>query len=115
MPQLFDYRLRAMRRDRAARIGPELFLLDRAFADCLERIALVQRSFKRALLIGCPDPAWPEQLRPTGANVEVYDPFIEEAHHKRKRDAPSGTALQLEKIARQHLGRDIPTASTRAG
>jgi len=48
-------------------------------------------------------------------NVEVYDPFIEEAHHKRKRDAPSGTALQLEKIARQHLGREIPTASTRAG
>jgi SAM-dependent methyltransferase len=74
MPQLFDYRLRAMRRDRAARIGTELFLLDRAFADCLERIALVQRSFERALLIGCPDPAWPEQLRPTGANVEVYDP-----------------------------------------
>jgi len=48
-------------------------------------------------------------------NVEIYDPFIEEAHHKRKRDAPSGTALQLEKIARQHLGRDIPTSSTRAG
>ena len=48
-------------------------------------------------------------------NVEIYDPFIEEAHHKRKRDAPSGTALHLEKIASQHLGRDIPTASTRAG
>lgn len=48
-------------------------------------------------------------------SVDSYDPFIEEAHHKRKRDAPSGTALQLEKIARQHLGRDIPTSSTRAG
>ena len=48
-------------------------------------------------------------------NVEIYDPFIEEAHHKRKRDAPSGTALQLEQIVRQHLGRDVPTSSTRAG
>ena len=47
--------------------------------------------------------------------VETYDPFIEEAHHKRKRDAPSGTALQLEKIATQALGREIPVASTRAG
>ena len=48
-------------------------------------------------------------------NVEIYDPFIEEAHHQRKRDAPSGTALQLEKIVKQHLGREIPTSSTRAG
>jgi 4-hydroxy-tetrahydrodipicolinate reductase len=48
-------------------------------------------------------------------SVEIYDPFIEEAHHKRKRDAPSGTALQLEKVVKQHLGRDIPTSSTRAG
>jgi 4-hydroxy-tetrahydrodipicolinate reductase len=47
--------------------------------------------------------------------VEAYDPFIEEAHHKRKRDAPSGTALQLEKIAAQGLGREVPVASTRAG
>jgi 4-hydroxy-tetrahydrodipicolinate reductase len=48
-------------------------------------------------------------------NVDSYDPFIEEAHHKRKRDAPSGTALQLEKVAEQQLGREIPVASTRAG
>jgi 4-hydroxy-tetrahydrodipicolinate reductase len=48
-------------------------------------------------------------------NVEAYDPFIEEAHHKRKRDAPSGTALQLEKIAKHALGREVPVSSTRAG
>jgi 4-hydroxy-tetrahydrodipicolinate reductase len=48
-------------------------------------------------------------------HVESYDGFIEEAHHKRKRDAPSGTALQLEKIAAQALGRDLPVTSTRAG
>jgi 4-hydroxy-tetrahydrodipicolinate reductase len=48
-------------------------------------------------------------------NVETYDPFIEEAHHKRKRDAPSGTALHLKKIAEHGLGRDVPASSTRAG
>jgi 4-hydroxy-tetrahydrodipicolinate reductase len=47
--------------------------------------------------------------------VEGYAPFIEEAHHMRKRDAPSGTALQLRELMAKHLGADIPTASTRAG
>jgi hypothetical protein len=37
-PELFDMRLRSMRRDRAARTGPELFLHERAFADVLERL-----------------------------------------------------------------------------
>ncbi|MDX6614714.1 MAG: 4-hydroxy-tetrahydrodipicolinate reductase [Blastocatellia bacterium] len=50
------------------------------------------------------------------ANIEGYDPFIEEAHHKRKRDAPSGTALHLsELLARAMKGREIPVSSTRAG
>ncbi|HET9478535.1 MAG TPA: dihydrodipicolinate reductase C-terminal domain-containing protein [Pyrinomonadaceae bacterium] len=49
------------------------------------------------------------------ASVEGYAPFIEEAHHMRKRDAPSGTALQLRELMAKHLGPDISTASTRAG
>jgi 4-hydroxy-tetrahydrodipicolinate reductase len=49
------------------------------------------------------------------AAVDTYAPFIEEAHHMRKRDAPSGTALQLRDLLAQHLGPEIPTASTRAG
>jgi 4-hydroxy-tetrahydrodipicolinate reductase len=49
------------------------------------------------------------------ASVEDYAPFIEEAHHMRKRDAPSGTALQLRELMAKHLGPEIPTASTRAG
>ena len=47
-----------------------------------------------------------------------YDPFIEEAHHARKRDAPSGTALALATILSQGLGKEggsVPIASTRAG
>jgi 4-hydroxy-tetrahydrodipicolinate reductase len=47
--------------------------------------------------------------------LESYDGFIEEAHHKRKRDAPSGTAGQLHKIVAEELGHDVPVTSTRAG
>lgn len=74
MPELFDMKLRALRRDRAARAGPELFLFERVFADCLERIALMSRRFERALLIGCPDQGWPERLRACAADVDVRDP-----------------------------------------
>jgi 4-hydroxy-tetrahydrodipicolinate reductase len=49
------------------------------------------------------------------AAVEGYDPFIEEAHHNRKKDAPSGTALKLRDILSGHLEGNISTASTRAG
>jgi 4-hydroxy-tetrahydrodipicolinate reductase len=49
------------------------------------------------------------------AAVDGYAPFIEEAHHSRKRDAPSGTALKLRDLMSEQLGPDIPTASTRAG
>jgi 4-hydroxy-tetrahydrodipicolinate reductase len=49
------------------------------------------------------------------AAVEGYWPFIEEAHHNRKRDAPSGTALKLRDLMSEHLGPEIPTSSTRAG
>lgn len=74
MNQLFDPILRARRRDRAARVGPELFLLERAFADCLERIEIMDRPWARALLIGCPDPAWKGRLQQVAEDVEVADP-----------------------------------------
>ena len=48
-------------------------------------------------------------------SLESYDAFIEEAHHKRKRDAPSGTALQLGEIVASYLSREVPVSSTRAG
>lgn len=74
MAALFDMNLRALRRDRAARIGPELFLHERAFADCLERVAFLNRRFASALLIGCPDPSWPARLSEVAQQVEVRDP-----------------------------------------
>jgi SAM-dependent methyltransferase len=71
---LFDPDLRALRRDRAARVGVETFLLERAFADCLDRISLVQRRFANALLIGCPDPDWKSRLRELADGVKASDP-----------------------------------------
>jgi 4-hydroxy-tetrahydrodipicolinate reductase len=47
-------------------------------------------------------------------SMEDYAPFIEEAHHARKRDAPSGTALRLRGLLAAN-GKEIPIASTRAG
>ena len=45
-----------------------------------------------------------------------YDTYIEESHHKFKRDAPSGTALMLKNILQAHYQQiDIPVTSVRAG
>jgi 4-hydroxy-tetrahydrodipicolinate reductase len=56
-----------------------------------------------------------EQAAQLFSAVEGYAPFIEEAHHSRKKDAPSGTALRLRELMAEHLGSKIPTSSTRAG
>lgn len=74
MSDLFDMKLRAERRDRAARLGAELFLFERAFDDCLDRLTMVDRKFGRALLIGCPDPAWTKRLGELVEDVDVTDP-----------------------------------------
>lgn len=63
-----------MRRDRAARNGAELFLYERTFEDCLERIALVERRFEHAMLVGCPDPGWPGRMGAVAGSVDVRDP-----------------------------------------
>lgn len=48
------------------------------------------------------------------AKFPEYEAFIEEQHHSRKKDSPSGTALKLKEVASKHLQiRDI--AATRAG
>lgn len=71
---LFDMQARALRRDRARRSGPALFLFDRAFEDIVERLGAVQRSFGSALLLGAPNPEWPERLRNLAQAVTVLDP-----------------------------------------
>ncbi len=44
-----------------------------------------------------------------------YDPFIHEAHHQFKKDAPSGTAVFLKRIIEEKYNREVWTSSTRAG
>jgi 4-hydroxy-tetrahydrodipicolinate reductase len=48
-------------------------------------------------------------------SIDSYSPFIEEAHHARKRDAPSGTAIRLRDLMGKKVLREIPVSSTRAG
>ncbi len=49
------------------------------------------------------------------AQFPEYEPFIEEQHHSRKKDAPSGTALKLKSLVTEIVKRDFSVSSTRAG
>ena len=52
----------------------------------------------------------------TMARFPMYAPYITEAHHQQKKDAPSGTALELKRQIQPYLAeRDIPVSSVRAG
>lgn len=46
---------------------------------------------------------------------EDYEVFIEEQHHSRKLDAPSGTALKLKDIVAKHIKENFSVSATRAG
>jgi 4-hydroxy-tetrahydrodipicolinate reductase len=49
------------------------------------------------------------------AKFDDYEAFIEEQHHSRKLDAPSGTALKLKEIVGKHITKDFSVSATRAG
>ena len=55
-------------------MGPELFLFDRAFEECLDRLQDFARPFERALLIGSPSPRWPTRLKKVAGEVDVREP-----------------------------------------
>lgn len=44
-----------------------------------------------------------------------FDAHITEIHHAAKKDAPSGTAAALQRVARDASGREIPITSIRTG
>lgn len=69
---LFDHDLLAMRRDRAAKLGVETFLYDRAFEDCLDRLSDIRHNFSNSLLLGCPNPSWPTRI--PAQRTTVVDP-----------------------------------------
>src|SRR6478672_9204807 len=49
------------------------------------------------------------------ARFPEYEVFIEEQHHSRKADAPSGTALKLKELVNRRIENDFSVSSTRAG
>ena len=49
------------------------------------------------------------------ARFEDYEAFLEEQHHSRKKDAPSGTALKLKAIIAERIKKEFSVSSTRAG
>jgi 4-hydroxy-tetrahydrodipicolinate reductase len=49
------------------------------------------------------------------AKFEDYEAFIEEQHHSRKKDAPSGTALKLKEIVAKNIEKNFNVSATRAG
>ena len=49
------------------------------------------------------------------ASLDQYEAFIEEQHHSRKKDAPSGTALTIKNLMEQNGKPPVSVASTRAG
>ena len=51
-----------------------MFLFDRAFDECLDRLRDISRTYDRALLVGCPSPAWPGRLRLIARHVDTVDP-----------------------------------------
>lgn len=73
MADLFDEKALALRRKRAERAGPELFLHERAFEDVMDRLDLIQRPFEKALLIGWIDPDWRDRLLRRVSSLDVFE------------------------------------------
>lgn len=80
----FDRALRRLRRDRAARSREGAYYLHRRAAeDMLDRLQMVTRRFKTALVIGCSDNWLCARLRENGLRVLICDPgemFARNAH-----------------------------------
>jgi 4-hydroxy-tetrahydrodipicolinate reductase len=49
------------------------------------------------------------------ARFPEYEVFVEEQHHSRKKDAPSGTAMKLKALIERHVESEFSVTSTRAG
>lgn len=68
---IFDEPLHRLRQARSTRIGGERFLHDRAYQDCLDRLADVRRDFFNAVIVGTANVGWLETLSAALPNAEV--------------------------------------------
>jgi 4-hydroxy-tetrahydrodipicolinate reductase len=57
-----------------------------------------------------------EQMARVFAAFPMYEPYITETHHRFKKDAPSGTAIELKRrVQRVMANREVAVGSIRAG
>lgn len=49
------------------------------------------------------------------AGLPAFDAHVVETHHTAKQDAPSGTAIMIERALAETLGHDVPVTSIRVG
>jgi len=70
-PTIFDRRLLRTRQQRARALGPETFLIDRVAAELGERLAVVLRTFERAVDLGTPTDAMRRVLADSGKIATV--------------------------------------------
>ena len=57
-----------------------------------------------------------EQAAKILSALDTYDPFIQDWHHRFKKDSPSGTALEIQRrMARYYGEREVPITCRRAG
>jgi hypothetical protein len=72
--EIYDRRLLALHRDRAARMrSADRFLLRHVEQEFVDRLDFVQRPFRHALVVGAADSALPDMLRARGMTVECTD------------------------------------------
>jgi SAM-dependent methyltransferase len=72
-PVLFDRALLRVREDRALRLGPATFLLDRIAEDMAERLGAVLREFAQAADIGTVGETLHKAMRPRVASIARVD------------------------------------------
>lgn len=68
---IFDESIRRLRRARADRLGGDRFLHDRAFDDCLDRLADIRTPIATALILGQKDERWTAALSQALPNAIV--------------------------------------------
>ena len=70
---LFDASLLPVRHARARALNGDYFLHERAFAECLDRIATVRKRFESAWLLGPDRPGWRERLSSIGVTRLAFN------------------------------------------
>lgn len=70
---LFDATLLPLRHARARALNGDYFLHERAFDECLDRIATVRRTFSSAWVLGPSVLGWPDRLKSIGVSDVAFN------------------------------------------